>query len=243
MTPPCHLFARLPGLAMGLAVAALASAASANGPAHSPATDATDAGMLDVQQLAPDITVEARYAGADNFTGAPVPGYQANRCLLLAPVAQAVARVQARLRTQGLGLRIYDCYRPVQAVQAFVRWAGQADDPAQKARWYPRVDKPALVPDYIASSSGHSRGATLDVTLQRCQDTVCEVLEMGTPFDLFDPLAHTDAPGLAAPIRAHRQILVQAMAAEGLVNYPLEWWHFSYRPEPTPVQAFDFPVR
>lgn len=227
------------GLLCGLLLPALAGAEVQ----VSTARDAQAAGMVDLQELAPDIQVEMRYAGADNFTGAVVPGYAANRCLLLAPVAEAVARVQADLRRQGLGLRVYDCYRPAHSVLHFVEWAGQADDPAQKARWYPRVDKGALVPDYIASTSGHSRGATIDLTLQRCDDNGCAPLDMGTPFDLFDPLAHTDAPGLSQQVRQNRQRLLKAMAAQGLANYPLEWWHYTYRPEPDPRTAYDFPVR
>lgn len=237
MSRPSPLSRRLACLALCLPLLAAAQVRL------SPATDAAAAGMVDLQRLAPDIQVEMRYAGSDNFTGAPVPGYEANRCLLLAPVAQAVARVQADLRRQGLGLRVYDCYRPAHSVRAFMRWAAGADDPEQKARWYPRVDKSALVPDYIAATSGHSRGATIDLTLQRCDAGACEPLDMGTPFDLFDPLAHSDAPGLAEPVRGNRQRLVQAMAAHGLVNYPLEWWHFTLRPEPDPGTAYDFPVR
>ncbi len=57
--------------------------------------------MVDVRSLAPDIEVEMRYAGANNFTGKPVPGYEADRCYLLEPVAQALARVQASLRAEG----------------------------------------------------------------------------------------------------------------------------------------------
>ena len=97
--------------------------------------------MVDVRTLAPDIEVELRYAGRDNFTGERVPGYEADRCYLLASVAAAVARVQDTLRARGLGLRIYDCYRPVRAVRSFMRWVDAPDDPALKRRWYPNVDK------------------------------------------------------------------------------------------------------
>ncbi|WP_372017745.1 M15 family metallopeptidase [Pseudoxanthomonas sp. 10H] len=226
------------------ALALLAAAAHAAGPPRlSPAADAAAAGMVDIRTLAPDVEVDLRYAGSDNFTGAPVPGYEANRCYLLAPVADAVARVQASLRAEGLGLRIYDCYRPAHAVRSFMRWVGVPDDPALKARWYPNVDKARLTDGYIAETSGHSRGATVDLTLVRCQDGRCAPLDMGTRFDFFDPLAHTDDPRVSAVQRANRDRLRGAMAAQGLANYPMEWWHFTLRPEPDPDTAYDFPVR
>lgn len=224
----------------------LATAASfAAEPRVSPAADPAAAGMVDVRLLAPDIEVEMRYAGHDNFTGRPVPGYAANRCYLLRPAAEALARVQAALRADGLGLRVYDCYRPAHAVLSFVDWVGQPDDPALKARWYPRVDRTALMPGYIGRVSGHSRGATVDLTLVRCggQGEACEPLDMGTPYDFFDPLAHTDAEEIAGAQRANRLRLREAMAAQGLANYPKEWWHFTLQPEPDPGTAYDFPVR
>ncbi len=232
-----------PRLSIALLLFAATSAIAADAPQVSPARDAAAAGMVDVATLAPDIEVGMRYLGADNFTGAPVPGYEANRCYLLRPAAEALARVQASLRGTGLRLRIFDCYRPVRAVHAFVAWAAAADDPASKARYYPDLDKSALVPDYIADRSGHSRGATVDLTLLACEAGACTPLDMGTDFDLFGPAAHTEAPGLPAQVRDNRRRLVEAMQQAGFVNYPLEWWHFSLRPEPDPATAYDFRVR
>ena len=229
-----------------LAMALMASPAGARAdgpPLISPVGAAAGPGMVDVHSLAPDIEVEMRYAGRDNFTGAPVPGYEANRCYLLAPVAEALARVQASLRSEGLGLRMYDCYRPAHAVRSFVQWVGAPDDPALKARWYPNVDKARLIDGYIAETSGHSRGATMDLTLVQCDGQRCTPLDMGTPFDFFDPLAHTDDPRVTGAQRANRDRLREAMGAQGLANYPMEWWHFTLKPEPDPGTAYDFPVR
>jgi D-alanyl-D-alanine dipeptidase len=212
-------------------------------PATSPARDAAEAGMVDVATLAKGIGIDMRYAGADNFTGHPVAGYEAPRCLLLRPAAEALARVQATLHARGYALHVYDCYRPVRAVQAFVAWAADLQDQSTKAAHYPRVDKSALIPDYIADHSGHSRGATLDLGLDDCRHGPCRPVDMGTDFDLFDTRAHTDSPELTPTQRAHRQQLRAAMAAEGFANYPMEWWHFTFRPEPTPDTAYDFPVR
>ena len=200
--------------------------------------------LVDVATLVPDIDLDIRYAGADNFTGAPVPGYEAGKCLLRREAAEALARVERALRTHGRRLRIFDCYRPVRAVASFVAWAAGPDDPGAKAAYYPGLDKPALLGGYIAPVSGHSRAATVDLTLLDCAGgTGCAPLDMGTPFDFFDPAANTDHPGLTAGQRANRQALLDVMGGAGFRNYPMEWWHFTLQPEPAPNVAFDVPVR
>ena len=209
----------------------------------SPATTAEQAGLIDVSTLAPDIRVEMRYAGSDNFTGAVVPGYEAKKCLLLKPVAEALAKVQADLRAQGMSLTLFDCYRPVRAVHAFVDWAHDLSDQRTKAEHYPNVDKSQLLGPYIAETSGHSRGATVDIGLLRCEGGNCAPLDMGTQFDLFDPRANTESPVITAVQRTNRELLLDAMKKRDFVNYPMEWWHFTFKPEPTPTTAYDVPVR
>jgi D-alanyl-D-alanine dipeptidase len=221
-----------------------ASAPVANPPVQvSPATTAQAAGLVDVSTLAPDMRVEMRYAGSDNFTGAVVPGYEARKCLLLEPVAEALANVQADLRARHLSLTVYDCYRPVRAVHAFVDWAHDLSDQSTKAEHYPNVDKSALLGPYIAETSGHSRGATVDVGLLRCEGRDCAPLDMGAEFDLFDPRANSDSPAITDAQRANRQLLLDAMKKRRFVNYPMEWWHYTFKPEPTPATAYDVPVR
>jgi D-alanyl-D-alanine dipeptidase len=220
-----------------------AGSATAEPPTVSPAHDAVQAGMLDVATLAPGFVVDMRYAGRDNFTGRVVPGYEAPRCLLLKPAAEALARVQRSLQAHGYALRLYDCYRPVRAVQAFVAWAHAPDDRSSKSVHYPDVDKRALLGDYIAETSGHSRGATVDLGLLDCRDGRCRDVDMGADFDFFDTLANTDSPRATPEQHRHRQRLLEAMQVQGFANYPMEWWHFTYKPEPTPDTAYDFPVR
>ena len=198
--------------------------------------------FVDVASLVPDIDLAMDYAGADNFVGTRIDGYEARACWLLPPVARALARVERRLRTQQLRLRVHDCYRPERAVAHFMRWAQDASDTATKAAFYPALEKSALVPDYIAEKSGHSRGATVDVALLRCAPD-CEPLDMGTPFDFFDPRANTDSPLASEAQRANRKRLRDAMQAEGFVNYPMEWWHYTLPLDPPAIQAFDLPIR
>ena len=235
-------------LALVLLLAFVASACAAT-PAPkasvqvSPATSAAQVDLVDVSTLASDIRVEMRYAGSDNFTGAVVPGYEAKKCLLLKPAAEALAQVQADLRAQGMSLTLYDCYRPVRAVHAFVAWAHGLSDQSTKAGHYPNVDKSKLLGPYIAETSGHSRGATVDLGLLRCDGGDCTPLDMGAGFDLFDPRANTDSPAITEAQRANRQLLLDAMNKRGFANYPMEWWHFTFKPEPTPTTAYDVPVR
>ena len=118
-----------------------------------------------LRDIDPTILQDMRYAGSNNFTGAPVTCYEAAECVLVRPAAEALAAVQAGLRANGLTLKVYDCYRPARAVAAFVEWAKAPDDPTAKTTYYPNLPKAALFPEYIATRSGHSRGATVDLTL------------------------------------------------------------------------------
>jgi D-alanyl-D-alanine dipeptidase len=211
----------------------------------SPATTMTAAGMVDIRSLAPDIAEDIKYASSDNFTGAPLPGYRSAKCFLLTPAARALANVEEGLRKQHLGLKIWDCYRPAQSVAAFVRWAHDLQDQRTKAAHYPNLGKDQLLGEYIAGVSNHTRGATIDLTMMECdaQDKHCHELDMGTPFDLFDPLAHTDSKLATAAQHANRQRLVLAMAAQGFENYPAEWWHYTLTMHPQPTTLYDVPVQ
>lgn len=204
-----------------------------------------EAGMVDIRTLVPDIAEDIKYAGRDNFTGAPVPGYRAARCFLLKPAAEALAHVEHALRKQHMRLKIWDCYRPARAVTAFVRWAHDLEDQRTKPAHYPNVDKSRLLGEYIAPVSGHSRGATVDLTMMQCDahDRNCLPLDMGTHFDLFDPRAHTDSPDATATQRANRRRLLQAMAVQGFENYPAEWWHYTLTMHPQPAILYDVPVQ
>lgn len=230
-----------------LAVATFASTTSIAADAvlkTSPAQTADAAGMVDIHSLVPDFATDMRYAGEENFVGARVEGYEAPRCYLLRSVAEALQRVELALRKQQMRLKAFDCYRPVRAVQHFMRWGGDLKDQRTKAKYYPNLDKSVLLGDYIAPISGHSRGATLDLTLMKCDaQGKCEPLDMGTEFDFFDVRAHTDAPGVTPEQHENRLLLRSAMQREGFENYTVEWWHYTLKPEPTPDLAYDFPVR
>ncbi len=199
--------------------------------------------LVDVGELVPEATLEIRYAGDDNFVGRPVDGYQAPKCYLLRPAAEALRQVATDLAADGYRLRLFDCYRPMRAVRDFVRWAHDPGDQKTKPRFYPNLDKSTLLDGYIAETSGHSRGATVDLGLEQCDGARCELLDMGTGFDRFDTLANTDDPRIGGEQKANRQRLREAMQRRGFRNYPLEWWHYTLQPEPTPATAYDIPVQ
>ncbi|MET9884017.1 M15 family metallopeptidase [Streptomyces sp. NPDC006430] len=225
-----------------LAVLAGGSAAPGSAAPGSAAPGFVAPGFVALADVDPTIGQEIKYATADNFTGAPVDGYQEPVCLLARPAAAALRRAQRELLRHGYALTVYDCYRPQCAVDRFVRWAADLHDQSAKAEFYPNVDKARLIPDgYIAERSGHSRGSTVDVTLVRLLPFRGPV-DMGTPFDRFDPLSHTDEPRVTGAARANRQLLKRALDAQGFVNLAEEWWHFTLRPEAFPDSSFDFPV-
>jgi D-alanyl-D-alanine dipeptidase len=139
---------------------------------------------------------------------------------------------------------VFDCYRPARAVEHFVRWARDAGDVRRKADFYPDVDKRDLFKEgYIAERSGHSRGATVDLTLVRRAGQIVEEVDMGTPFDLFDPKSWPSDRSVSAAAQENRALLAAAMARRGFKPYEKEWWHFTLAREPFPRTYFDFPVR
>jgi D-alanyl-D-alanine dipeptidase len=232
----CSRMRRLSAVLLGALLVACASQQAPNPPAQvAPpintaeteiAPDAmADSLLTDVRSLEPRIVVELRYATSNNFTGAPLAGYFANRAFLRREAAAALARVERDLRPQGVGLKIFDAYRPVRATLAMVDWTE-------------RVNRTDLLRDgYIASRSRHNLGLAIDLTL--IDLTTDREFEMGTPFDTFSAAAHTaNASGEAA---TNRQRLKAAMEREGFVNYDQEWWHFSYD-VPNPLR-FDRPIR
>ena len=170
------------------------------------------AGLVDVLRVAPGVTLDLRYATRRNVTGRRLPGYCRPWALLLRPVARDVARVQRLLRRRGLGLAVFDAYRPARASRALVRWAR-------------RTGRGHLVGTYIARRSNHNLGSAVDVTLVRYRDG--RRLRMGTAYDDLSPRAHTQAA--RGRVLRNRLTLVRAMERHGFANYRREWWHFDHR--------------
>lgn len=200
--------------------------------------NAEEAPLIDISSAVPTVVVDARYAGSHNFVGAPVDGYLEAKVLLTKPAIEALRSVQAGLAEFGLGLKVFDGYRPQRAVDHFVRWARDLEDTETKDEFYPRVDKANLFSDgYIAERSGHSRGSTVDLTLVDL-DTGRE-LDMGTPWDFFDLTSWPSSKKPSAKQRANRALLRSVMIAQNFRSLETEWWHFTLNDEPYPESYFD----
>lgn len=189
-----------------------------------PAGAAHSAGapLVDLRKMEGSILVRLSYSQSKNAFGKRL--YEGNVALLRLPVAQRLSRVQRRLAPKGLGLLVWDAYRP-RSIQKKM-W-----DAAPKAR-----SRYLVHPSKI---SKHSRGAAVDVTLVNRQGAP---LEMPTPHDEFSPRAHREATrGVSVLARRNRATLVAAMRAEGFLANPYEWWHFTapdwrrYPPADLPV--------
>lgn len=212
--------------------------------------------------IAPQIRQDMRYAGDHNFVGRPITGYEAAECILSRPAAEALRDASIELAEQNLVLRVYDCYRPARAVADFATWARDIDDLAMQAEFYPRVDKSRLFElGYIAERSGHSRGSTVDLTIEPADSAPtpwaqgealldCALpdrypdnpLDFGTGYDCFDNHAHHGAAGINPEAEENRKMLADLLDRHGFAPYAEEWWHYTLRDEPFPDTYFDFVI-
>jgi beta-N-acetylhexosaminidase/D-alanyl-D-alanine dipeptidase len=183
-----------------------AAGTAGRGPS-SPAPD----GFVDVATVEPSIVIDIRYATPQNFTGVAV--YPAARCLLRRDVAERLGRVQRELATRGLGLKVWDCYRPISVQQRL--WA-MVPDPRYVTQPVFRDGKPV-------DGSKHNRGAAVDLTLV---DASGAELAMPTDYDDFSERAHRDYMGGNPQAVRNMRILEVAMVREGFEPLPTEWWHF-----------------
>ncbi len=222
-------------------------------------------GFVDVKTVVPSIILDLRYFTSHNFVGTAIDGYVTPKCIISKPAAEALAKVQEELLAFSLSLKIYDAYRPQTAVDHFVRWAKVHSDTLTKREFYPTLNKKYLFRDgYVAKKSSHTRGSTLDCTIvplplqdqpdYQPGDSLCECfsplaerykdnsLDMGTGYDCFHHLSHTENPEIGQTQRIHRLLLRLIMEKYGFRNYSKEWWHFTLKNEPFPETYFNFPI-
>jgi zinc D-Ala-D-Ala dipeptidase len=220
-------------------------------------------GFVYLRDVDPSIIQDMRYAGPNNFVGRPLAGYGAAECVVKRDVGLSLKRIQERLAPRKLSLKMLDCYRPVRAVHAMWAWAQNGREIPGERRFNPAFRKQDLFRlGYIATHSGHSTGAALDLTLvdltadnsarfdpaKAYADCTAPVedrapegsIDMGTGYDCTDLKGHTAASSITPEQRRWRKELVAAMRAEGFVNYSKEWWHFSLPGAGGP--AYDFPI-
>jgi D-alanyl-D-alanine dipeptidase len=172
--------------------------------------------LVDIRAVDPTIAVELRYAGSRNITGKPI--YPSNMPALARPeVARRLAQAQAILRPKGVGLKIWDAYRPKYA--------------------HDRLWELSPITDYVADpkdgGSLHTSGAAVDATLV---DSRGRDVKMPTDFDDFSLSAMLRYTGPNNDIRRNLRMLQSAMGRAGFYGMRTEWWHFvskdwqSYRP-------------
>lgn len=181
-----------------------------------------DTDLVPVTQYVPGIRQELRYAGEDNFTGQRI--YEFSDAYLRWGTVKKLQAVSEELAQQGLGVKIWDGFRPVKA--QFRLWQVCPD--------------PAYVANPETGYSAHSRGNTVDITLV---DSQGQPLEMPTDFDDFSAKADRDYTDCTAQAAANAQLLEQVMEKHGFRGYWAEWWHFTDTQSYPVEEVFDPPVR
>lgn len=204
-------------------------------------TEANDAsGFVNLAKEVPDVLVETRYYSTYNFVGARIDGYEQPVALITREAAQALRQVSERVMRDGYRLKVWDAYRPQQAVDHFVRWS-HTTDTTMKRYFYPNLEKLSLFPEYVALKSGHTHGSTVDLTLWDMR-TASDV-DMGGTFDFFGERSHSFFEhGLTKEQIANRMYLRQVMTDAGFDPYDSEWWHFTLHDNPYSDIFFTFPV-
>lgn len=189
----------------------------------------------------PGIVQEIRYFSTYNFVGDRIDGYEEPVALLTREAARALKDVANQANTMGFRLKVFDAYRPDRAVRHFTFWGIEDLDLRMKPFFYPKLEKQELFQKgYIAKQSSHSRGSTVDLTL--LDMATGKEVDMGSPFDLFDPLSHPDSKEVTEEQYDNRMLLQRLMMRAGFEPLDCEWWHFTLAGEPFPETYFDFPV-
>jgi zinc D-Ala-D-Ala dipeptidase len=163
-----------------------------------------DDALVDIQTVSSAIKLDMRYATTNNFMKRKL--YPVSRCILRSVVAKQLAKAQLELESQGLGLKVYDCYRPLSV---------------QRQMWEVVSDE-----RYVANpakGSRHNRASAVDLTLV---DRNGRELKMPTEFDDFTAKAHRDDLTASPLARQHSQLLETVMVKHGFIPLPTEWWHF-----------------
>ncbi|MCI8910222.1 MAG: M15 family metallopeptidase [Oscillibacter sp.] len=175
-------------------------------PLPEPAPEPEPGDFVRVTDYLPEIRVDLRYAGEDNFTGQVI--YSFSGAYLRYGTLEKLSAAQETLAEAGYGLLLWDAFRPTAA--QFRLWEVCPD--------------PAYVANPQRGFSSHSRGNTVDLTLVTLEG---ETVEMPTGFDDFSPLADRDYSDVPETAAANARLLESAMTAAGFRPYQGEWWHFT----------------
>jgi len=166
--------------------------------------------LVELTKLDPTIKLDIRYATTNNLFGTVF--YSQRRAFLQRAPAEALVRVNRKLKSSGYGLLVHDGYRPWYVTKVF--WDATPDD------------KKIFVAD-PSKGSRHNRGAAVDLTLYDLKTG--KPIEMVSTYDETTDRAYPNYPGGTSLQRWHRDLLRAAMEAEGFTVYEAEWWHFDYK--------------
>ena len=195
--------------------------------------------FAEISTVIDDVAYDIRYYSPNNFTGHKIRGYKAPRAYLTKQALAALAQAAADLRAQGYRLLIWDAYRPQKAVDNFVEWINDPNNPGDKT-FYPAIEKSSLLAgNYIMAKSGHTRGSTVDLTIIKKDGGF---VDMGGTFDLFSEISHPDYKKISKKQKKNRKILRDAMVKAGFNPLDSEWWHFTLKDEPYKDTYFNFDV-
>ena len=172
--------------------------------------DFQPADLVELRKLDPTIKLDIRYATTNNLFGTVF--YSQARAFMQRPAAEAVVRVNRKLKSLGYGLLVHDGYRPWYVTKVF--WDATPDD------------KKLFVAD-PSKGSRHNRGCAVDLSLYDLKSG--KPLEMVSTYDETTDRAYPNYPGGISLQRWHRDLLRAAMEAEGFTVYEAEWWHFDYK--------------
>lgn len=175
---------------------------------ETPIPEPEDTALVRVRDYIPDIWVDLRYAGENNFTGAAI--YDFSDAYLRYGTVKKLAAVQETLRSEGLSLLIWDAYRPMYAQQLL----------------WERCPDANFVANPDTGGSKHSSGGTVDITI--CTSDGAP-MEMPSEFDEFSALADRDYSDVSAEAAANAEKLERLMDAAGFDGYSAEWWHYTDR--------------
>ena len=194
-----------------------------------------------LNDVIPNAIYDIRYSSSNNFVGNCIDGYDEPYAILTKKASKSLKKVNDALIPKGYCLKIFDAYRPQQAVNYFKHWATDINDIRMKKYYYPNIDKKLLFEKgYIASKSSHSRGSTVDLTLYNIKTN--KDVDMGGSFDYFDESSNSNYKKITEEQYNNRMFLRKIMLSHGFTGIDEEWWHFTLKNEPFPKVYFDFPV-
>ncbi len=199
-------------------------------------------GFVYLSTIDNSIRKELRYFTNNNFIGKPIKGYKKNILIVSERAAKALKKIQNELLKDSMSLKVFDAYRPQQAVDHFVEWAKDLNDTLMKKIFYPKVPKKKLFElGFIAEKSGHTRGSSVDLTIIDLKTN--EELDMGSIYDFFGIESHPCSKKININQQNNRLFLRTIMMQNNFSPYENEWWHFTLKNEPFSQRYFNFPIR